>query len=118
MSAKADHEGQIEISGYPLKIRNIKYVAAIDIGGDMCIAVGGDDVVQLVLCSGSSTVFLQIQHRTLLDSPDWRIVGTIDRPPPTAFSGAQPVDVTSLSWYKGVENQLILVASYVYHGVV
>lgn len=68
MSAKVDSESQIEISGYPLKMENIKYIAAVDIGEDMCIAAGGDDVVQLVLCSGSGKTLPRIQCHTLLKS--------------------------------------------------
>lgn len=53
---KADRDGQIEISGYPLKIEAIKYIAAIDIGEYVCIAAGGNAVIQIVICVGSSEI--------------------------------------------------------------
>ena len=54
---KADRDGQIEISGYPLKMETIKYIAAVDIGEDVCVAAGGNAVIRLIICVGSSETF-------------------------------------------------------------
>ena len=99
----------------------IKYIAAIDLGGYTCVAVGGNTVVQLVVCLGSSEILLggwsSLKSHTQKPSA-WTQVGALDRPRPTAFSSGREVDVSSLNWCKGPDGQLTLVASYVYHGVV
>ena len=46
-------------------MKNLKCIAVVETGGDMCIAVGGEDVVQLVICSKSGRMFPRIKHNTL-----------------------------------------------------
>jgi hypothetical protein len=116
---KANCDGQIEISGYPLKMETIEHIAAIDIGEYVCVAAGGNSTVQLVMCIGSSKTLPRSRFTFHTQTPSaWMLAGVLGRPRPTAFSSDLGVDVSSLNWYKGRDGQLTLVVSYVYHGVV